>query len=142
MNLYTTSIALHVVVAIVGVGLLGAIPITASMARRAPGGVEVHAPLLERLFTYTRASFIVMMLTGILLDFAARGAFHTSYWFRGGFLLLIFVAISHARARAALRAGLTKGGDAEKIFARVERWGWIMCGAVALIGFLMEVKPF
>jgi hypothetical protein len=34
MSSYTTILAIHVVVAIAGVGLLGAIPIVASFARR------------------------------------------------------------------------------------------------------------
>lgn len=141
MSLYVATLAIHGIVAVVGIGLLGAIPIAAASARRAGPGAASQT-LLEALFRYTRWSLAIMLVTGALIDFTVKGAFHESGWFRASFVLLFVVGFSHARARAALRQGLTSGDDAQATLRRVERWGWLMTATVTLIVVLMEVKPF
>lgn len=142
MSAYAPLVASHVIVAVVGIGLLGAVPLVARAARRAALTVPASAALLEPLLRATRWSLAVMALTGILLDVAVRGAFHSGGWFRASFALLVFVGFAHARARAGLRKAPAPAADAAAALRRVERWGWAMCATVALIAALMEVKPF
>jgi hypothetical protein len=137
MSPYTAIISLHVIIAVLGIGLCGAIPIVARQARLAASG---KTDLLESLFRYIRWSLVAIALTGGLLDFAAGGGFHSSWWFRASVALLLFAGFSWARARAALRKGL--GADGEAPLRRAQRWGLTMCTTVALITALMEAKPF
>jgi hypothetical protein len=139
MSPYTAIISLHVIIAVLGIGLCGAIPIVARQARLA---ASVKTDLLESLFRYTRWSLVAIALTGALLDFAAGGGFHSSWWFRVSVALLLLAGFSGARARAALRKGFAPGADSEVALRRVQRWGLTMCTTVALITALMEAKPF
>jgi hypothetical protein len=82
-----------------------------------------------------------MLVTGGLIDFSMAGAFHRTGWFRASIAVLLVIGFSHARARSALRSGLAPGGSREAALTRVERWGWAMCAAVALITILMQTKP-
>jgi hypothetical protein len=132
---YTALVSLHVVIAVLGIGLCGAIPIVARQA-------SMTTDLLESLLRYTRWSLVGMALTGGLLDFAAGGGFHSSWWFRASVALLLFAGFAHARARAGLRKGFATGGDGEVARRRVQRWGLTLCTTIALITALMEAKPF
>jgi hypothetical protein len=145
MILYSVTIVLHVVVAVLGVGLIAAVPIAARLARRdriAPGASYA---LFEALLRSTQVSLAIMFLTGALLDYAAGGAFHGTGWFKASVALFFFLGFSHARARATLRKGpasdLMSDAAGAETLARVERWGWVMCGTVAAIAALMEAKP-
>jgi hypothetical protein len=82
-----------------------------------------------------------MLLTGILLDIAAGGAFRHLWWFRGSALLLVATGALHAQARRALRSGLTQQSE-DVALRRIEWIAYTMCVLVALIVVLMEVKPF
>lgn len=141
MSGFTLLIAVHVVVAILGVGLLGAIPIAASWARRAAESAAERATILEPLFRWTRNALVVVFLTGGAIDHSAQGAFHTAGWFRASALLVVAVAVLQIRARAILRKGLASE-DVLGTLRRVERSSWASCGAVAVIAFLMAAKPF
>ena len=141
MSLFTLVIALHVIVAIVGVGLLGAIPIVASWARQATVSAAERATVLEPLFRYTRVSLVLVFLSGGAADYSAQGAFHTAGWFRASALLVIAIAIMQIRASLIMRKGLTST-DVLGALRRVERSSWASCGAVVVIAFLMAAKPF
>jgi hypothetical protein len=142
MDLYSTTLALHVVVAVVGIGLIGAIPLVARFARRAGELPSARSSLLDALFRYTRLSLATMALTGGVLDFTVGGAFHSTGWFRVSVGLLLVAAFSHARARAALRKYLASDSAVGPNLWYVERWGWAACATVALMAVLMEAKPF
>jgi hypothetical protein len=139
--LYFVTLALHVIVAVLGVGLLTAIPVTAASARRAKLALS-SVDVLDRFFRYTQWSLAGMLVTGACIELSTGGAFHGTTWFRGSFALLVFVGFSHARARAAFRRGLASGADPAETLRRVERWGWVMCATVTAIVVLMELKPF
>jgi hypothetical protein len=129
--LYTIAIAIHVVVAVVAIGLVGAIPITARFARRAPAQLVGVDTVLAMLVRAVQLGLVAMLLSGVLLDVSVDGAYHATGWFRGSALLFIAVAFSVARARSALRRGDLAG---------VERWGWIASALVALVTLLMRTK--
>jgi hypothetical protein len=116
MQLYAVAIAVHVLVAVLGIGLVGAIPVTAQVG------------------------LLVMLLTGVLIDLSVAGAFHRTGWFKASIALFVVVGVSLGRARAALRPALAPGGVRRDAFGRVERWGWAMCASVALVTLLMQTK--
>ena len=132
--LYVVAIVLHVLVAVLAVGLVGAIPITARLARKSAGQLIAAERILGAFLRAMQAGFVVMLLTGVLLDVSASGAFHRTGWFKASVAVLVVIGFSHARARAALRRG--------NALERVEQWGWAMCALVALIVILMQMKPF
>jgi hypothetical protein len=135
---YTVVVAIHVLVAVVGVGLIGAIPIAARVARRAADAGFARRALFDVLFRCTRVSLATMVLTGGFLDFSAGGAFHSRVWFRASVALLVVAVFALVRARAALH----EPSMTDAALRQVERWGWASCATVALMAVLMEVKPF
>jgi hypothetical protein len=145
MSLFTLAISIHAIAAVAGVGLLGAIPIAAAFARRGGLAGPREGALLAIFLRYTQWSIGIVGLSGVLLEIAARGAFHAAPWFRASVALYLFLGFSHARARRAQRKGLVPGADAETTRAalrRIERWGWAMCAAASGIALLMIVRPF
>jgi hypothetical protein len=134
--LLVAALVVHAIVAFVGVGLVGAIPVVARFARRGDGGLS-HATVLGALLRYAQGSLVIAGLSGVVIEFATGGAFHSSTWFRGSFALFLFVGFAQGQARRALR----KGADAEGALRRVERWGWTMCVAASAIAVLMVLKP-
>ncbi len=132
--LYAIAIVVHVVAAVLAIGLVGAVPITARLARKSAGQLVGAERILGALLRATQLGFAVMLLTGVLIDVSASGAFHRAGWFKASIAVLVVIGFSHARARAALRRA--------NAMDRVEQWGWAMCAAVALITILMQMKPF
>lgn len=139
--LYTVSIAIHVLAAVLAVGLVGAIPLTARMARQSARDLAGVERVLRALLLAMRAGLSVMVLTGVLLDLSAAGAFHRTGWFKASLAVLVFLGVSVVRAHVALRRGFAPGGARENALGQVERWGWSMCASVALITLLMQMKP-
>jgi hypothetical protein len=129
--LYTIAIAVHVVVAVLAVGLVGAVPLTARFARQSAGSSAAAEKLLPGLLRSVQLGLGAMLLTGILLDWSAAGGFHRMTWFKVSMAVLVVLGISLGRVRAALR---------HRELRRVEQWGWAMCAAVAVVTLLMQVK--
>lgn len=139
--LYVVAITLHVLCAVLAVGLVGAVPLTARFSRRSSGELAGAQRILGTLLRAVQVGFIVMLLTGGLIDHAAGGAFHRTGWFKASIAVLVAVGASLARARAAMRHAFGPGGHPGPGLARVERWGWAMCAGVAFITILMQMKP-
>jgi len=137
--LYLVAIGIHVVVAVLAIGVVGAVPLVARLARK--DGLGSPARLLGALLRVMQLGFFAMLLTGILLDISMDGAFHRTTWFKVSIVVLAVVGFSHARARVALRTGFAPGGGREVALASIERWGWTMCAAIAVITLLMQMKP-
>jgi hypothetical protein len=144
MSLFALILSVHAISAVLGVGLLGAIPITAAFVRRRGPAAAGESALIATLLRYTLANLVIVGLSGVLLEVAARGAFHSALWFQGSVALYLVLGFSHGRARRALRKGLGAGADPGTTLASmqsVERWGWAMCTAAGGIALLMVVKP-
>lgn len=139
MSLYAVSIAVHVLVAVVGVGLVGAVPIAARLLRGAAGSGGER--LLGVLLRSTQLALAAMAVTGVLLDLSVAGAFHQAAWFRVSVLVFLGVGFALTRARATLRKARASGHLQDEALARVERWGLVMCVGVALITLLMQIRP-
>jgi hypothetical protein len=141
-SLYTPSLVLHVVVAVLGLGSIASIAIVAGSARRAGRGPEMVLPWLSPLLRFSAFSLGAMLVTGILLDLAAKGAFHDLWWFRGSALLLVAAGALHGGMRRTVRLGLAKQTEPDAVLSRVERLAYAICTLIAAITLLMEVKPF
>ncbi len=142
MSAYTLLISLHVVVAILGIGQVGALAVATSAARRNGVPFAALAAWIRPLLLGVRISLPVMFVTGAILDFSSGGAHHEWWWFRLSALLLVITFIINARARAALAKGVETEGSGPAALGRVERASWSMCAAVAMITVLMQAKPF
>ena len=129
--LYVVAIAVHVVVAVLAIGLVGAIPLTARWARRSPAPLDGSGGFLRALLRAVQLGLFVMLASGVVLDLSVAGGFHRMRWFQASMALLVFLGFSLGRARAALRRDDLR---------RVERWGWAVCASVAIITVLMQVK--
>src|SRR5262245_32069883 len=142
MNGYNVALVSHVLVAVLGVGQLGAVARTAAAVRR--GGVPPlsAATGLGGILRSIRWCLVAMVVTGVWMDYAVGGAYHELWWLRASAILTVVMFLLHRRALGALSRVLRGDGDAGDAFRLVERAAWSMCGAVALITVLMEAKPF
>ncbi|MGA3123553.1 MAG: hypothetical protein ABSF69_22515 [Polyangiaceae bacterium] len=139
--LYVVSMGFHVLTAVLAVGLVGAIPLTARMARHSARDLAGVERILGALLLATRVGLTVMVLTGGLLDLSAAGAFHRTGWFQASIVVFVFLGVTVVRTNVALRRGFAPGGARDKALGQVERGGWAMCASVALIVLLMQMKP-
>ena len=135
--LYSVCIAVHVLVAVLAVGLVGAIPITARLARQSGAGAE---GILKRLLRTVQAGLGAMVITGILIDVAASGAFHGAVWFKASIGTLLVLGFSLGRTRGILRRGFAPGATPDTTLRQVEGWGWVMLASVGVITILMQTK--
>jgi hypothetical protein len=141
-SFYVPVLVVHVLVAVLGVGSIASLAVLAGTARRAGRGSTDPSAWLGPLMRYSAVSLGVMLATGAFLDFAAGGAFHQAWWFRGSALMLVATGALHAQARRAVRRGLAVDGVTAVTLRRVERIAYGMCALIAAIAVLMETKPF
>jgi uncharacterized membrane protein len=141
-SLYIPVLVVHAVTAVLGIGSIASVAIVAATARRAGRGSKEVSAWLRPLLRYSGFSLAAMLATGVLLDFAAGGAFHEAWWFRGSVLLLVVTGVLHAQARRAFRPEFAGVDDARVVLRRVERIAYGMCVLIAAITVLMELKPF
>ena len=129
---YNLAVILHVLVAILGTGQLGAVAVMLAAARRARTPPADVASVVAPLLRYVRVSLGLLVLTGMAMDWAASGALHHLWWVRLSFLLVVLEFFLLRRATGRLARG---GGGLEPL-------AWSMCGVLGLIAVLMRVKPF
>ncbi len=141
-SLFTPTLVAHVLVAVLGLGSVVSIAIVAALARKDRRDSAEVLPWLIPLLRYSAFSLGAMLVTGILLDIAANGAFHGSWWFRGSALLLVATGALHGQARRTIRLSLAEKANSDTVLRRLERLTFAMCILVAGISVLMEVKPF
>ena len=137
MSWFSLAFLLHLLVAVLGVGTVSAIPLSARFARRAGAPSASHAAILTGLFRAARLGFALAFVSGVLVEASTLGAFHAAPWFRLSIALMLVLAFTHARGARALRAS----HDASSLVS-VERWGWASCATVALLIAVMIGKPF
>jgi hypothetical protein len=141
VNLYTLTISVHVVTAILGLGQIVGTAVLASSTQ--PGAPVAPGALmaLKRLGRGTTWALLLMLLSGMLLEYASGGSFHDTWWFRLSLLLLVSLGALQGASRRALRK-LEPGSDSSRLLRRIVRIALAMCAIVALITTLMEVKPW
>jgi uncharacterized membrane protein len=136
MNLYSTSVFLHVLAAILGLGPLTLLAIMASSP--APGiTVERFAQLLRIVGWGLGAIFV----TGVFIVAQTQGALGKTGWVRISFGLLVVLGALHGIVRRRLKRGrdvAASGGLPRGLSSLL----WAMCAIVAAITYLMEAKPW
>ena len=141
-SLFIPTLVAHVLVAVLGLGSVVSIAIVAALARRDRRDSAEVLPWLIPLLRYSAFSLGAMLATGILLDLAAKGVFHGSWWFRGSALLLVATGVLHGQARRTVGLGLAEKTNSDAVLRRIERLAFAMSILIAGISVLMEVKPF
>ena len=139
---FTSVLALHVVVAVLGVGSITSVAIVAGTSRRMS---RVSTDVFASLRSLLRASGVslgVMLLTGILLNVIAGGGFGRMWWFRGSALLLVVSGALHGVAGRAIRTAAGGEEGSRTALRRVEGIAYGICALVAVIAVLMALKPF
>jgi hypothetical protein len=122
-RLFIPTLVLHVVVAVLGLGSIASVVIIAAAARRSHHNTSEIFSWLSPLLRFSAVSLAVLLVTGILLDFAAQGAFRHLWWFRASTLLLLATGALHGQGRRAVRSGLADGGNGDAALRRIERIG-------------------
>ena len=141
-RLFIPILVLHVVIAVLGLGSILSVALVAAALRRAGRGRAEVSAWLAPLLRFSAISLAAMLVTGILMDVAAGGAFHEWWWFRGSALLLVLTGVLHARARRIVRRELSLDAGRDAALRGIERLAYGMSGLIAAIAALMEVKPF
>src|SRR5260221_1650980 len=107
--------------------------------------MSVHAPsgsgsstALQRLAGGTAWSLVIMLLSGVVLEYASGGAFHGTWWFRISFFDLLVLGAINGRMRRSIRKRDSIGE--KRTLAGVVRSARVMCAITALVSVLMEVK--
>ena len=136
MNLYSTSVFLHVLAAILGLGPLAALAVVSSSP--APSmPVERFAQLL-RLVGW---GLVAMLATGVLIVHQTHGALGQTGWVRVSLGLFVVLGALHGIVRRRLK----RSRDATPSVALPRALSpllWAMCALVAAITYLMEAKPW
>lgn len=134
-GLFLLAISVHVVTSILGLGQIVGTAILAS-AQRGAGSSPATLDALRRLGRGTTWALVLMLLSGVLLEYACGGCFHQMWWFRVSFFLLLALGALQGRIRVMLR--VTDVGS----LRRISHLAWGMCAIVAVVAVLMEVKPW
>jgi hypothetical protein len=136
MTAYAFTRLVHVLVAILG---MGSITASAVLARPSSGVAPIA---LRSLFRLAGAAMGLMLVSGVLLDYFASGAFHHANWFRLAMLATIGCGVAMGYARRTVSQAIAGKADRERAMGRASGAIWI---AVALVGFivvLMVRRPF
>lgn len=136
MSLYSTSVSLHVLAAIFGVGPLTALAIVSSSP--AP---SLPLERFAQLFRVVGWGLGLLLLTGVLIIYETHGALGKTGWVRVSFGL--FVVLGALRGIVGRRLRRKSGGTpAVALPPGVSPLLWAMCAVVAAITYLMEAKPW
>ena len=97
MSWYTIALVLHVVVAVLGVGHIGALATVASSGRGSGMALPQAATWISPLVRSTRWSLAAMVGTGIWIDVAAGGVYHHAWWVRLSGILIAITILREAK---------------------------------------------
>jgi uncharacterized membrane protein len=136
MNLYSTSVFLHVLAAILGLGPLTTLAVVSSSPTPSMP-VERFAQLLR----VVGWSLAVLLVTGVLIIAQTRGALGQTGWVRASFGLFLVLGALHGIVRRRLKR--SRENAATVALPRgLSPLLWSMCAVVAAITYLMEAKPW
>ncbi len=139
MTLYWIVLSIHVVTAILGLGQVAGMVVLASVMRAQKTAPPAMWLTLERLVRGAMWSLVVMLLSGVFIEYLVR-AYHETPWFRLSFALFLALGAIQGRTRRVLRKREAAGDEASLRAALLG--GWVMCALIAGIAVLMEVKPW
>lgn len=135
MNLYSTSVFLHVLAAILGLGPLTTLAVVSSSSTPSMP-VERFAQLL-RVVGWSLAALLV---TGMLIIAQTHGALGETGWVRMSVGLFLVLGALHGLVRRRLK----RAPDTPSVALPrgLSPLLWTMCLLVAAITYLMEAKPW
>jgi hypothetical protein len=137
--MYGIALCIHVLAAVFGAGQVAAIFTVAATARRGLSP-EAASSIVKRLLSRTARGLVPLLVSGVILDFAAGRAFDHAGWFRLSVLLLLVLAsLVGVATRTLERAG---GGGESVALARVGRLAVVMSLVIGVAVVLMELKPW
>lgn len=133
MTAYAFTRLVHVLVAILG---LGSITAGAMLARPSNGLTPIGLRSLLRLAS---AAMGLVIVSGILLDYFASGAFHHANWFRFAMLATLACGVAVGYARRALGKAIAAKAEFPRAVSGAL---WVGVALVAFIVVLMVRRPF
>jgi hypothetical protein len=136
MTSYALTRLVHILVAVLGIGSITA---GAVLARRSNGLAPTALRSLVRLAS---GALLLMIVSGLLLEYLSGGAFHEATWFRVAFLAALAAGVSLAYGRRALAHAIAGRLDADRAVRRVAGTMWLACALVAFVVILMVRRPF
>lgn len=143
MNYYLVALALHAIVAVLGIGQVLALLVLASDAQKASDRLPWTLSIMGRLARVVGISLGLMLLTGIVVMLPTGGAYGRAWWFRIAFLLFIALGACNGMLQRAIRVAGGSAADARTAaVARLPTLTWLMVGIATVIVFLMASKPF
>jgi len=137
MTLYTLLVALHVIAAVAGGGLVFALVLVAN-GPAVDAAVPALIARLQRLLRANGVALGLLIVTGVAAAVVAGGAMWSMRWLKLSMGLAIVLGAIGGVTQARLRRSR---GDAGALRA-VGRVAWVMSAIVAAIAFLMAAKPF
>jgi hypothetical protein len=136
MNLYSTSVFLHVVTAILGLGPLTTLALVSSSTTSIMP-VERFGQLLR----VVGWSLGAMLVTGVFIVAQTQGALGKTAWVRVSFALFVVLGALHGITRRRLKRSLATAPSAA-LPQGLSPLLWTMCALVGAITYLMEAKPW
>ena len=136
MNLYSTSVFLHVLAAILGLGPLTTLAVVSSSPTPSMP-VERFAQLLR----VVGWGLVAMLVTGVLIVRQTHAALGNTGWVRVSLGLFVVLGVLHGLVRRRLK----RSRDAAPSVALPRGLSPLvlaMCALVAAITYLMEAKPW
>lgn len=140
MTLHGVALAVHIVTAILGVGQVAALAGLAARPLPGPNGNASTWVALRRITLGSSWSLVVMLITGLLLDYSVAGGYHHFWWFRISFLSFLVLGGLLGFTRRTIRKNLASPEDHS--LRGVGRAAWLMCAIIAFIAVLMQAKPW
>jgi hypothetical protein len=134
MNLFTSVLCVHVVTAVLGFGQI----IGTALLAAAIGDGPIAPPVLKtlrRLLRGTGMTLGLVLLSGVLVEWACGGLFHDHWWFRISFLLVLAIGAINGMAFRSLRR------SDPGVMRRVGISAWITLALVGATATLMVLKP-
>jgi hypothetical protein len=140
MSPFAIALTIHVLAAILGLGPVVAMAFTSARRPAEASLAEELRTLMLRLSTWTGLGLGTLLLSGVLIEAAAGGSFHETWWFRLSFLLLIVLGALNGQIRRRLRR-LDKARAADALRA-VSVPVWSMLAIIAVVTILMINRPW
>ena len=136
MNLYSTSVFLHVLAAILGLGPLTTLAVVSSSPTP-----SMPPDRFAQILRVVGWSLLAMLVTGVILIAQTRGALGQTAWVRVSFGLFIVLGTLYGMVRRRLKG--RRGTPSSVTLPRgLSPLLWAMCALVAAITYLMEAKPW
>jgi hypothetical protein len=137
--LYQLALAVHVVTAVLGLGQVASVGVIASSSSTASVTPAIRVAI-RRLTFGIQVAIALMMLSGVLIEYASGARFHETLWFRIGFFQLLALGALSGRMRKMLAR--LEASDGAGSLRAVAGMAWVMGAIVATATILMELKPW